>query len=269
MLSFQLGASIAKQLFPLVGAPGTTALRLGLSGLIVFVLQRPWRHIPSREAWPVILAYGAALGAMNFTFYMAFRTIPLGIAVALEFTGPLTVAFLGAHRKSDLIWVALAALGVFFLLPIAPGASALDPIGVLFALAAGLFWALYIVFGQRAGRAHGTAASTWGMVIAALLIVPIGVTLSHGPLLSSRVLLPGLLVAVLSSAFPYTLEMVGLRGLSTRAFGTLMSLDPAFAALTGLLVLRERLTVSQWLAIGAVTAASVGIVRSEGATQAH
>lgn len=263
MLSFQAGASIAKQLIPVIGAPGTTALRLGLSALIVCAIQMPWRSVPRRSALPVILLYGLSLGSMNFVFYMALRTIPLGIAVALEFTGPLAVALFASRRPSDFAWVALAATGLMFLLPIAPTTSSIDPVGVLFALAAGLGWAAYIVFGQKAGRAHGAAASTWGMIIAASFTVPIGVAQAGRALLLPPILLKGLAVAILSSAFPYTLEMFALRQLSTKTFGTLMSLEPAIAALTGLLVLRERLTLTQWLAVLAVMVASAGIVSGE------
>ena len=263
MLSFQAGASIAKGLFPQVGAPGTTALRLGLAVLIVGVLQRPWRAWPSRAAWPLILGYGVALGTMNFTFYMAIRTIPLGVAVALEFTGPLTVALLHSRRRTDFLWVALAAVGTFFLLPIAPHAAALDPPGVAFALTAGVCWALYIVFGQKAGHVHGASTSAWGLTIAALVVVPIGVTMTGRTLLAPAVLMQGLGVAVLSSALPYTLEMAALRRLSARTYGTLASLDPAAAALTGAIVLRERLDLGQWLAIAAVTVASIGVVSGD------
>ncbi len=263
MLSFQAGASVAKQLFPVVGAAGTTALRLGFSAVIVTLLQRPWRTVPPRSAWPVIGIYGIALGTMNFTFYMAIRTIPLGVAVALEFTGPLVVAFAASRRRADFVWIALAAVGVGFLLPIGPQSGRLDLTGVLFGLAAGLCWALYIVFGQRAGHVHGAAAATWGLLIAALVAVPPGVAMSGISGLTPRTLGLGVLVAVLSSAFPYTLEMIGLRRLTARAYGTLMSLDPALAAVTGLLVLGERLTPGQWLAIGAVTTASIGVVSHE------
>jgi inner membrane transporter RhtA len=263
MLSFQAGASIAKQLFPAIGAPGTTALRLGLSALIVGTLQRPWRHVPSPGARPLVLIYGVSLGTMNFVFYMALRTIPLGTAVALEFTGPLAVAFAASGRRIDFVWVTLAAGGVFFLLPIAPQASALDVVGVLYALAAGVCWALYIVFGQKAGLAHGASASTWGMLIAALVAMPIGIALAGRSLLAPRILLVGLAVAVLSSALPYTLEMIALRRLSARTFGTLMSLDPAAAALMGLVALQERLTPTQWLAIAAITVASIGVAGSD------
>jgi inner membrane transporter RhtA len=261
MASFQAGASIAKQLIPAIGAPATTALRLGLSALIVFILQRPWRSLPSRSSIGVILAYGLALGTMNFVFYMALRTLPLGIAVALEFTGPLAVALVGSRRRTDFLWIALAVLGLMFLLPLSRTEGSVDPVGVAFALAAGFCWALYIIFGQKAGRAHGPAASAWGMLIAASFTVPLGLALTGGGVLSPAVLPMGFAVAVLSSAFPYTLEMIALRKLATKTFGTLMSLEPAIAALAGLVFLSERLTATQWFAIGAVMIASMGTVR--------
>ena len=263
MLSFQVGASVAKQLIPVVGAPGTTALRLGISALLLCVLQRPWRSVPSHSALPLILAYGLSLGTMNFVFYMALKTIPLGIAVGIEFTGPLAVALFASRRRLDFLWLALAVVGLLFLLPIAPASRALDPVGVAFALAAGACWALYIVFGQKAGRAHGAATATWGMLIAATAIVPIGVASAGRALLSPAVLPKGLVVAVLSSALPYTLEMIALRRLSVRAYGTLMSIEPALAALAGLALLHERLTAVQWLAIGAIMIASVGTLGHE------
>lgn len=263
MLSFQIGSTFAKQLIPALGAPGTTALRLGLSALLVVLVQRPWRSIPSRAAWPSILAYGLSLGAMNSVFYLALRTIPLGIAVALEFTGPLAVAIAASRRRLDFVWVALAALGLAVLLPIAPAAGALDRAGVLYALASGVGWALYIVFGHQAGRAHGANASTWGLMIAAVVTVPLGVVDAGRLLIAPSILPVGLAVAVFSSAFPYTLEMIALRRLSTRTFGTLMSFEPALAALASTVVLHEHLTALQSLAIGAIVAASVGAVTSE------
>ena len=261
MASFQAGASIAKQLIPAIGAPATTALRLGLSALIVGILQRPWRSPPSRSSLGVILMYGLALGTMNFVFYMALRTIPLGIAVALEFTGPLAVALVASRRRTDFLWIALAVLGLLFLLPLSRTEGSVDPVGVAFALAAGFCWALYIIFGQKAGRTHGPAASAWGMLIAASFTVPIGLALTGRGVLSPAVLPMGFAVAVLSSAFPYTLEMIALRQLATKTFGTLMSLEPAIAALAGLVFLSEQLTATQWFAIGAVTIASMGTVR--------
>src|SRR4051812_45550351 len=174
MVSFQIGATFAKQLIHSIGAPGTTALRLGLSALLLLVLQRPWRTVPSRRAWPVLLAYGVSLGAMNFVFYLALRTIPLGIAVAIEFIGPLGVAVAASRRRLDFVWVALAAAGLLMLLPITPAGRQLDPTGVACALAAGAGWALYIIFGHKAGAIHGAGAATWGMLIAGMLVVPVG-----------------------------------------------------------------------------------------------
>jgi inner membrane transporter RhtA len=263
MLSFQVGASIAKQLLPTIGAPGTVALRIGISALILCIVQQPWRTVPTRAAIPVILAYGVSLGTMNLVFYMALRTIPLGIAVGLEFAGPLALALAGSRHRLDLLWIALAVIGLLFLLPLSPASAHLDPAGVMFALAAGFFWALYIVFGQKAGRAHGATASTWGLLVAACLIVPIGVAQAGPALLSPSILPKGLAVAVLSSALPYSLEMIALRRLTTKTYGTLMSLEPAVAALAGLALLDERLKPAQWLAIGAVMAASVGTLGNE------
>jgi inner membrane transporter RhtA len=262
MVSFQLGATFAKQLIPALGAPGTTAVRLGLSALLLLVLQRPWRTVPSRSAWAVVLAYGVSLAAMNSVFYLALRTIPLGIAVAIEFIGPLSVAVLASRRRLDYLWAALAAFGLSLLLPLTPGTT-LDPAGVFYALAAGVGWALYIVFGQKAGQAHGSSASTWGLMIAAVVTVPIGIADAGAGLLNPALLPFGLGVAIFSSALPYTLEMVALRRLSAKVFGTLMSFEPAIAAIAGVVILHEQLTGTQWLAIAAIISASVGAVASE------
>ena len=263
MVSFQLGATFAKQLIPTIGSPGTTALRLGLSAILMLVLHRAWRTVPSRAAWPAVLAYGLSLGAMNSVFYLALRTIPLGIAVAIEFTGPLAVAVLASRRKLDFLWVALAIVGLSLLLPITRSGSTLDPTGVLFALAAGVGWALYIVFGQKAGRIHGASASTWGMMIAAVVTVPIGIADAGTRLLDPAIWPFGLGAAIFSSALPNTLEMIALRRLSAKTFGTLMSFEPAIAAIVGVVLLHEHLTAVQWLAIGAIICASMGAVAGE------
>jgi inner membrane transporter RhtA len=230
---------------------------------MVLALLRPWRSIPTRRAWPILLAYGLSLGAMNFVFYLALRTLPLGIAVAIEFVGPLGVAVAASHRRLDYLWVALAAGGLLALLPITPSGRGLDPAGVAYALAAGAGWALYIIFGQRAGAAHGAAASSWGMMIAAVLVVPLGVADAGGALFSTSILPFGIAVALFSSALPYSLEMVALRRLSTKTFGTLMSFEPAIAAIAGVLVLGERLTAGQWIAVSAIVVASIGTVSGE------
>jgi len=200
---------------------------------------------------------------MNFVFYFALRSIPLGIAVAIEFIGPLGVAVFASRRRVDYLWVALAAVGLLLLLPIRATEGRLDPVGVLCALAAGLGWALYIVYGQKAGRAHGAAASTWGLIVAACLTVPIGIADAGRALLAPWIWTFGMAVAVFSSALPYTLEMVALRRLSARTFGTLMSFEPAIAAVAGVAFLHEHLTPMQWLAIGLIIVASVGTVSGE------
>jgi inner membrane transporter RhtA len=255
---FQIGASLAKELFPLVGAQGAVGLRVGLSALILIPFARPWRARLTRDNWHALVVYGAALGMMNFLFYMALRTIPLGIAVALEFSGPLSVALISSRRIMDYVWVALAVAGLALLLPIHRGVPALDWRGVALALGAGVCWALYIVFGQKAGADHGITATSLGVIVAALVIFPIGLAHAGTALFRSDVLPLGLAVAVLSSAVPYTLEMVALRRLPTQAFGTLMSLEPAAGALMGLLLLHEHLPPLQWLAIGTVVLASMG-----------
>ena len=216
--------------------------------------------MPSRSAWPVLVAYGVSLGAMNSVFYLALSRIPLGIAVAIEFVGPLAVAVCASRRRLDYLWVGLAAIGLSLLLPLTHGGAALDPIGVLYALAAGVGWALYIVFGQKAGQAQGSSASTWGLMVAALLTVPVGVADAGARLFDPSILSFGVGVAVFSSALPCTLEMIALRRLSTKIFGTLMSFEPAIAAIAGVVLLHERLTITQWTAIGAIILASVAAV---------
>lgn len=210
-----------------------------------------------------MLAYGVSLAAMNSVFYLALRTIPLGIAVAIEFVGPLAVAVLASRRRLDYLWVLLAAAGLSILLPITQTGSRLDPAGVLYALAAGVGWALYIVFGQKAGRAHGPTASTWGLIIAAAIATPIGVVGSGWQMVALDVLPLGFAVAVLSSAFPYTLEMIALRRLSAKTFGTLMSFEPAIAAIAGAALLGEHLAPLQYLAISAIIVASIGAVAGD------
>lgn len=263
MVSFQIGAAFAKQLIPVLGAPGTTALRLGISALLLLIVQRPWRSTPTGAAWRWILPYGLSLGAMNAIFYVALARIPLGIAVAIEFVGPLGVAVYASRRRIDYLWVLLAVVGLALLLPIRSGAASLDPLGVACALAAGVGWALYILFGQKAGRAHGPTAATWGLLVAAALVVPLGVIDAGASLVDPARLPFGIAVAIFSGALPYSLEMIALRGLSTKAFGTLMSFEPAIAAVAGVVLLHEVLTPTHWVAIVCIVAASVGAVMGE------
>ncbi|EKM0374805.1 threonine/homoserine exporter RhtA [Cronobacter turicensis] len=258
MASIQSGASLAKSLFPLVGAPGVTALRLALGTLILAVVFKPWRLRFTRSQRMPLLVYGLALGAMNYLFYLSIRTVPLGIAVALEFTGPLAVALFGSRRPVDFLWVALAVLGLWFLLPLAQDVTHVDPLGAACALGAGVCWAIYIIAGQKAGAEHGPATVAIGSLIAAVVFVPIGAVAAGEALWHWSVLPVGLGIAILSTALPYSLEMTALTRLPTRTFGTLMSMEPALAAFTGMIFLGETLTLVQWLALLSIIIASVG-----------
>ena len=258
MVSYQCGASLAKHLFPQVGAQGATAYRLGISALILLLWRRPRRRWDNRRNWRALWGYGLSMGAMNLVFYMSLRTIPLGIAVALEFTGPLALALFGSRRWLDFVWIALVVAGLALLLPLHGQMQALDPIGVMYALAAGVGWALYIVLGKKAGAAYGADAVTLGTSIGALLAIPFGIAHAGSALLSPTLLPYALGVAVLSSALPYSLEMVALTRLPARTFSTLLSLEPAVAALAGVTLLDERLTFLQWLAIATIILAAAG-----------
>ncbi|WP_240613800.1 threonine/homoserine exporter RhtA [Salinicola acroporae] len=259
MCSIQSGASVAQSLFPVIGATGTTSIRLILAALLLLLVMRPWRRPLSRRAWKSTLIYGVSLGVMNLLFYQALRTVPLGIAVALEFTGPLAVAMLSSRRWLDLLWVALAVLGLICLLLLGDGGSGpIDPYGAACALGAGVCWALYILFGQKAGAINGAQSATLGITIAAVVIAPVGLLDAGTAIFAPEVLPYALAVAILSTALPYTLEMIAMPRLPTQTFGTLMSLEPAVGALSGLLFLGQLLGTLQWLAIGLVIAASIG-----------
>ncbi|SDM85224.1 inner membrane transporter RhtA [Methylobacterium phyllostachyos] len=258
MVSLQCGATFAKSLFPSIGAAGTSSLRVGFSALILIIVWRPWRRSLSLREAGWIALYGAALGAMNLLFYLALARLPLGPAVAIEFAGPLAVALIASRRRSDFLWIGLAVLGLVLLLPITT-TDGLDPVGVLLDLGAATAWALYILFGQRAGRIDGGQAVSLGMLTAAAIIAPFGLAEAGSALLMPGVVLAGLAVALMSSALPYSLEMVALRRLDRKSFGVLMSLEPAVAACAGLMLLGERISLVQWLAIGLVIAASAGI----------
>ncbi|EOZ1396081.1 TPA: threonine/homoserine exporter RhtA [Enterobacter hormaechei] len=258
MMSIQSGASLAKSLFPLVGAPGVTALRIALGTLILVVVFKPWRLRFKKEQRLPLLFYGLALGGMNYMFYLSIQTIPLGIAVALEFTGPLAVALFSSRRPVDFIWVVLAVLGLWFLLPLGQSVSQIDLTGAALALGAGACWAVYILTGQRAGEEHGPATVALGSLIAAVIFVPIGMAQATDSIWQWSILPVGLAVAILSTALPYSLEMIALTRLPTRIFGTLMSMEPALAAISGMIFLGETLNLVQTLALCSIIAASMG-----------
>jgi len=258
MLSIQSGASLAKSLFPVVGAPGVTALRIALGTLILVVIFKPWRLSFQKEQRLPLLLYGLSLGAMNYLFYLSIQTVPLGIAVALEFTGPLAVALFSSRRPIDFVWVVLAVLGLWFLLPLGQDVSHVDLTGAALALGAGACWAVYILTGQRAGEEHGPATVALGSLIAAIIFVPLGMAQATESIWQWSILPVGLAVAVLSTALPYSLEMIALTRLPTRIFGTLMSMEPALAAMSGMVFLGESLTFTQTLALCSIIAASMG-----------
>jgi inner membrane transporter RhtA len=258
MASLCIGTSFAKSLFAALGAQGTTALRVGFSALILLCVWRPWRIPLTLVNARAIALYGVALGATNLLFYMSLRTIPLGLAIAIEFTGPLAVAVLSSRRAIDFVWIGFAVIGLVMLLPLGQTTGTLDPVGIGFALAAGVGWALYIIFGQMAGNAHGGQATSLGLTMAALVVFPFGLAHAGTTMFSLSLLAAGLAVGVLSSAVPYSLEMVALKRLPRRTFGILLSMEPAMGALAGLVFLHEQLNARQWLAIACIIVASVG-----------
>jgi len=260
MVSIQFGATVAKQMFELVHPAAITMIRAGFAAFFLLSVLRPWREPMQEGAWPKVMLYGSALGVMNLLFYLSLRRIPLGIAVALEFTGPLGVALIGSRRPLDVLWVALAAIGIYLLLPIGGLSRGLDGLGVLLALAAGLCWGLYIIFGKRIGAVASTRqATTWGMVFAALVVLPFGLFTMDSTVMNSRDFwMRAVLVAVLSSAVPYSLEMIVLKRLDSKTFGTLMSIEPGLAAGMGLIFLHEVLSPLQLVAMIAIVSACLG-----------
>lgn len=259
MISLQVGAAFAKQLFALAGPAGVSSLRLVFAALVLLVIWRPTLRMDLRTLL-VVAGYGTVLAAMNMSIYQSFERIPLGVAVTIEFLGPLSVAVIGSRRKLDVVWALLAALGVLLLSRIEGG---LDPVGVGFALLAGAFWAGYIVMGAKLGdKTTGGSGLAVGMAFGALVALPFGIVGSGTQLLQPSVLLIGLVVALMSSVVPYSLELEALRRIPARVFGVLMSLEPAVAALAGLLVLQEALGAVQWLAVFCVVVASIGATRT-------
>jgi inner membrane transporter RhtA len=260
MVSLTAGASLAKTMFPLVGAEGVTALRLSLGGLIMALLLRVWTVRITARNWRPVLVYGMALGFMNLMFYCSLRTIPMGIAIAIEFCGPLAVSILSSRRRIDFLWIALAVAGLLLLLPIRPSAHAIDLHGALLAVGAGICWAIYILAGKRAGADHGIQAAALGTLIGALFILPIGIAHAGvAALVQPAIWMPAVGVAILSSALPYSLEMFALGRLPAQAFGILVSGEPAVGALMGLLLMHETLAPIQWLAICTIILVSVGV----------
>jgi inner membrane transporter RhtA len=260
IVSVQVGASVAKNLFDEVGPAGAVFLRVGFAALLLVAIWRPSLRGLPRERIRDIALFGFVLAAMNFSFYEALDRIPLGIAVTFEFVGPLAVAIWASRRRTDMVWVALAAAGILLLSPV-PGGS-ISAAGAALALLAGVFWAFYIVLSARVGRATpGGAPLALAMVFGTVLLLPAGAA-HAGELGDLGVLTAGLAVAVLSSAIPYSFELEALRRLARGTFGVLMSLEPAVAAAVGFVALGQDLATRELVAIALVVAASAGALRA-------
>jgi inner membrane transporter RhtA len=261
IVSVQIGAAIATTLFDDLGPTGTVMLRLVLAAVVLAAIWRPAHSALRGPGARELVLFGIALAGMNTAFYLALDRIPLGIAVTLEFIGPLGVAFAASKRRLDLVWAAVAAAGILLLTPL-PGTD-LDPLGCALALLAGLFWGAYILIATRVGELFaGGGGLTLAMVVAGALLLPVGIADAGAQLLSPELLAVGFAVAILSSVIPYSLELEALRRLPKGLFGVLMSLEPAVAAVIGLVVLNQSLAARELLAIALVVTASAGALRS-------
>ncbi|GIH70035.1 EamA family transporter [Sphaerimonospora thailandensis] len=262
VLSVQLGAGLAKNLFAQLPPSAVVFLRIAIGTAILVPFARPRLRGLGRRDLAVGAAFGLSLALMNLSFYEALARLPLGIAVAIEFIGPLGVAVAASRRRLDLLWVALAGAGVILLAPWGSAGGA-NWVGIGFAALAGLCWAAYIVLSAATGaRFPGASGLSFAMIVASAVIAPVGVASGGTDLLRPEILLVGVGVGLLSSVIPYSLELEALRRMPTRVFGILMSLEPAVAALVGLFVLGEFLQIREWAAIGCVVIASIGATRS-------
>ena len=259
ILSVQLGAAIAKGLFHLLGPGGTVFLRVGLAAVIYMIMTRPRLRGYTLRAYCWVVLFGLVIAAMNSLYYASISRIPLGVATTLEFIGPLGVSLVGSRRPSDFLWIVLAAAGILLLVPIEGGVT-LDPLGVVLALMAGAGWATYILVNVRVGQAFsGTTGLALSMSVAAIVLVPFDLG-SLAPLVPDPApLILGLGVAVLSTVIPFALELEALRRISARAFGILMSLEPAIAALVGFVLLHETIGARALFAMLLIIVASCGV----------
>jgi len=257
IISVQCGAAIAKTLFPTIGAAGTASMRIGISALILLLAYRPNLKAITPQQWKIVIPYGLSLGAMNLIFYLAIEKIPIGLAVTLEFVGPLVLAIAGSKRLIDYCWVMLAAIGILLIAPWTN--DRLDPIGIICALLAGAFWSAYIVLGGKISKIMNDGyAVTTGMLFAAILVLPFGFLESGLNHLTPKLFGMGVALALLSSAIPFTLEMKALGKLPPRTFSILMSLEPAAASICAFIFLQESLNFYEILAVLCVIIASAG-----------
>lgn len=262
--SLCIGTSFAKSLFAAVGAQGTSAYRITVGAVILALWFRPWRWRLNKPDALKILRYGMTLGLMNLMFYLSIKTLPLGIAIAIEFTGPLLLSVFNSRKLVDFFWAMLAMAGLLLLIPSGDQASHLDPAGVAYALAASVFWVLYIIYGKAAGALPRGQAVSLGMMTGALVVIPFGVMEAGAKLLDPSLLLAGLGIGILASALPYSLEMVALKKLPYKTFGVLLSMEPAMGALAAAVILNEQLTMLQSVAIACIVMASAGCAATAG-----
>ncbi|MBO9582280.1 MAG: EamA family transporter [Sphingobium sp.] len=260
MACFQIGAALAKQLFVSIGPMGTATLRLAIGAAVLIVVTRPWRNWPARVPGLALLGLGASVAGAILFYYLAIDRLPLGIAMPVQFLGPLVLATVMSRGVMDLVWVALAALGIWCLLGTGGTSGHIDPVGILFALGAAVSWAVYILAGKAAGDALGSAAAPASLGIAAIILLPIGTVHSGTALLDPAILPFAALVAIVSATIPFWLELYAMPRLPTRTFSVLMSLEPAFAVLFGLVMLGERLSLVQTLGVALVVGSSIGSV---------
>lgn len=258
--SVQIGATVARHLFAFLGPTATVFLRVAFGACILLAIGRPrWPRFDARQ-WRAVVLFGLIIAAMNLCFYQAIARIPLGVAVTIEFIGPLGVAIVSSRKALDFTWAAMAAVGVTLL---SFGGGAVTTLGLLFALGAAAGWASYIVLGQRVGRlVPGADGLAFALTVGGLALLPLGIAGGGGRLLNPTNLVLGLIVAILSSAIPFSLEFAALRRLSRQAFGILMSLEPAMGAAAGFLLLGQRLSLRDLIAIGLVMVASAGATRT-------
>jgi inner membrane transporter RhtA len=262
--SLQFGAGYAVTLFDDLGPAGAAFLRLAVAAVVLLAIWRPRVAGHPFADLRVAVTFGVVLGTMNLAIYSAMDRIPLGIAVTIEFAGPMAVAVLGSRRPLDLLWVALAAAGIVLLAD--PGGGSLDSAGVAFALLAATMWAFYILLAERTGRLFpGGSGLALAMVAGAVVIAPFGIAQAGSDLLRPELIAAGAAVALASSVIPYSLELEALRRLPARVFGVLMSLEPAVAALAGLIILGQDLGAREWAAIALVVIASAGATSTGGA----
>lgn len=260
IISVQVGAAIAKDLFDLVPPTAMVWLRLITSAVILLLVARPRLTGQSGQDWLIVLGFGISLLVMNWAIYQSFARIPLGIAVTIEFLGPLTVAVIGSRRLTDLIWVALAGMGVALL---GLSRATLTLAGVGFALLAALGWACYILLSAQTGRRWpGISGIAIASMVGAIVLAPPAIVEAGSKMLNPTILALGFAIGLLSSVIPYSFELIALRRMPPRVFGILMSLEPAAAALAAMILLGEFLSLVQWLAMGCVMIASIGATRT-------